>query len=105
MDRQQNRRYFMGMYKSSKYTDKTSSWKVFYMEDQMKEMMASLKAIVSNLMRNMLGHKKVHHLTTETGEVDQVVRSPLDHDKVRSQLDRDKVRKLDAVFSVTRKPI
>ena len=29
MDRQQDRRYFMGMYKSLKYTGKTS-WKVFY---------------------------------------------------------------------------
>jgi hypothetical protein len=29
MDRQQDRRYFMGMYKSLKYTGKTS-WKIFY---------------------------------------------------------------------------
>jgi hypothetical protein len=29
MDRQQDRRYFLGMYKSLKYTGKTS-WKAFY---------------------------------------------------------------------------
>ena len=47
-------------------------------------------------MRNLLGQEKVHHLTTETAEADQVVLSPLD---------RDKVQKLDAVLCITSKDI
>ena len=81
-----------------------SEWK-FNMENQMQEMMASLKAIGEQLNdKNLLGHEKMLHLT-DTGEADRLVRNPLDRDKVRSQLDCDKVRKVDAVFCVTRNDI
>jgi hypothetical protein len=77
-----------------------SEWKC-NMENQMKEMMASLKAIgeVNNLIINLLGHEKMLHLA-ETGEAERVVRNPPDCDKVRSQLDHDQVRKLDVVSCV-----